>query len=84
MRFYSVQRAWNSLLVIGVPVACLTLAWTAFMGGRPVMVLLAVAYLLIVAAGRGQAAHRERREQPQRRKRVDRQLERIRSTLPDV
>jgi hypothetical protein len=84
MHFYTVQRAWMSLLVVGLPTACLALAWVVFMGGRPVAALLAFAYLLIAVVGRAQAARRERREQPHRRKRVVTQLERIRSTLPDL
>lgn len=84
MRFYSVGRAWTSLLAIGVPLAILTVVWTIFLGGQPAVTALAVVYLLLAAAGRAQAMKRERDEQPYRDLRVADQLERIRSTLPNL
>ena len=84
MGFYSVRRAWTSLLVVGVPVSILALIWALFMGGRLSVAALAFVYLLIVVAGRAQAIKRERVERPYREKRVAHQLERIRSTLPDL
>jgi hypothetical protein len=82
MRFYTLRRAWTSLLVVGVPVSFLALAWAAFMGGRVSVAALAFVYLLIVACGRAQAIKQERDERPYRAKRVEHQLSRIRSTLP--
>jgi hypothetical protein len=82
MGFYSLRRAWTSLLVVGVPVAFLALAWAAFMGGRGSVAALAFVYLLIVACGRALAIKQERDERPYRAKRVEHQLARIRSTLP--
>ena len=84
MRFYSVRRAWTSMLAVGVPLALLTVVWTVFLGGRPAVAGLAVAYLLIAVAGRAQAIKQERDERPYRAERVAHQLERIRSTLPDL
>jgi hypothetical protein len=84
MAFYSVRRAWTSLLVVGIPTSLLSLFWAMFMGGRASMAVLSVAYLMIVASGRAQSAHRERRERPHREARVATQLERIRSTLPEL
>jgi hypothetical protein len=82
MPFYTLRRAWTSLLVVGVPVSFLSLAWAVFMGGRASVAALAVVYLLIVACGRAQAIKRERDERPYRDRRVAHQLARIRSTLP--
>jgi hypothetical protein len=79
--FYSVQRMWTSLLVIGIPAALLAAGWAIFMGGRPVAGELAGCYLLIVIAGRAQAAERERRAKPVRAARVRTQLDRVRSTV---
>ena len=84
MRFYSVRRAWTSLLVVGVPLSLLTLIWGLFFGGRLSIAALALVYLLIAAAGRAQAIKQEREQRPHRERRVAHQLERIRSTLPDV
>lgn len=84
MRFYSVRRAWTSLLAVGVPLSILTLVWSLFFGGRLAVAALAVAYLLIAVIGRAQAIKRERDERPYRAERVADQLERIRSTLPDL
>ncbi|HWD65271.1 MAG TPA: hypothetical protein VG405_08855 [Solirubrobacteraceae bacterium] len=82
MRFYTIRRAWTSLLVVGVPVSVLALIWSAFMGGRASVAALAFVYLLLVACGRAQAIKQERDERPYREKRVEHQLARIRSTLP--
>jgi hypothetical protein len=84
MRFYTLRRAWTSLLVVGVPVSFLSLAWTVFMGGRASVAALALVYLLIVACGRAMAIKREQAERPNRDRRVAHQLARIRSTLPGV
>lgn len=84
MRLYTLRRAWTSLLVVGVPLACLALVWWAFMGGRANAAALALVYLLLVACGRAQAIKRERTERPYREARVAHQLARIRSTLPGV
>jgi len=82
MGFYTLRRAWTSLLVVGVPVSFLSLAWAAFMGGRASLAALAFVYLLIVACGRALAIKQERDERPYRAKRVEHQLARIRSTVP--
>ena len=82
MRFYTLRRAWTSLLVVGVPVSFLSLAWAAFMGGRTSVAALAFVYLLIVACGRAVAIRQEHVERPYREKRMEHQLARIRSTLP--
>jgi hypothetical protein len=82
MRLYTLRRAWTSLLVVGVPLSFLALAWAAFMGGRASVAELAFAYLVIVACGRAQAIKQERNERPHRERRVAHQLARIRSTLP--
>jgi hypothetical protein len=84
MGFYTLRRAWTSLLVVGIPVAFLALAWAAFMGGRGSVAALAFVYLLIVACGRALAIKKERDERPYRDRRVAHQLARIRSTLPCV
>jgi hypothetical protein len=82
MGLYTLRRAWTSLLVVGVPVSFLSLAWAAFMGGRASVAALAFVYLLIVACGRTLAIKQERDERPYRAKRMEHQLARIRSTLP--
>lgn len=84
MGLYTLRRAWTSLLVVGVPVSVLSLAWSLFMGGRATVAALAFVYLLIVACGRAQAIKREHDERPYRERRVAHQLARIRSTLPGV
>jgi hypothetical protein len=84
VRLYTLRRAWTSLLVVGVPVSVLSLAWSVFMGGRATVAGLAFVYLLIVACGRAHAIKRERDELPHRERRVTHQLARIRSTLPGV
>ncbi len=84
MRFYSVRRAWTSLLVVGVPLSVLALIWAVFMGGRLSVAALACVYLLLAGAGRAEAAKREREQRPYREIRVAHQLERIRSTLPEL
>lgn len=84
MHFYSVRRAWTSLLAVGVPLSILTLVWATFLGGRLNVAALAVVYLLVATAGRAQAIKREREERPHRERRVAHQLERIRSTLPGL
>lgn len=84
MGFYTVRRLYTSLLAVCVPGAVAALAWVLFLGGRAVVAELAVAYLLIVIAGRAQAAHRELRERPHRHLRVRNQLERVRASLPDT
>lgn len=84
MHFYSVRRAWTSLLAIGVPLSSLTLVWAVFFGGQLGVAALAIGYLLIAAVGRAQAIKKERDERPYREVRVAHQLERIRSTLPDL
>ena len=84
MRFYTLRRAWTSLLVVGVPVSLLALAWAAFMGGRASVAALAFVYLLIVACGRALAIKQELDERPHRERRVAHQLGRIRSTLPNA
>lgn len=84
MRFYTLRRAWTSLLVVGVPVSFLALIWTVFMGGRTSVAALAFVYLLIVACGRAHAIKQERDERPDRERRMAHQLARIRSTLPNA
>lgn len=84
MRLYTLRRAWTSLLVVGVPVSLLSLAWAVFMGGRATVAGLAFVYLLIVVCGRAQAIKREHDQRPHRERRVAHQLARIRSTLPGV
>lgn len=77
----SIRNMWTSLLAVGVPTALFAVGWAIFMGGRPVAGELAGCYLLIVIAGRAQAAERERRRRPHHEARVRTQLERIQSTL---
>lgn len=82
MRFYTLRRAWTSLLVVGVPVSVLALIWATFLGGRTSVAALAFVYLVIVACGRALAIKQELAERPYREVRVAHQVARIRSTLP--
>jgi hypothetical protein len=82
MVFDRARRLWTSLLVVGVPIAIVTIVWFIFVNGRPIAVELAGAYLLVAVAGRAHAAEMARRAKPGRLARVKGQVARVKSTLP--
>lgn len=76
------SRLWDSLLAVCLPLALGTIAWVVVTGARPVGAELAGAYLLIVIAGRAQAAERARREKPARLARVRSQIDLVKAHMP--